>query len=219
MRFKLSLITTMMNKSAYQSLDDFTPLFSGPIKSGAIKENKYKILHATWIETLLGPLLGIGDEKKLYLLEFVDWRGLPHEISCLREKTLSTIFPGLTPPLISIKDEIKKYFKGTLKKFKTPLCNNGSLFQKEVWAELKKIPYGQTRSYYDIAMLLGKPTAYRAVANANGKNKFAIVIPCHRVINHSGALGGYGGGLERKQWLIDHEFRLRAKQSRLNGCQ
>lgn len=195
----------MINNSPYQSLHDFTPLFSGTINSRTTKKNKYKILHAIWIETPLGPLLGVGDEKKLYLLEFVDWRGLTREIDSLRKETLTTIFPGLTPPLISIEDEIKKYFKGTLKKFKTPLYSSGSLFQKEVWAELKKIPYGQTRSYYDIAVLLGKPTAYRAVANANGKNKFAIVIPCHRVINHSGALGGYGGGLERKEWLINHE--------------
>jgi O-6-methylguanine DNA methyltransferase len=197
-----------MNHSSYQSIHDFKSLFSDVIENAPTKEKKCKILHAIWIETSLGPLLGIGDEKKLYLLEFVDWRGLAREIGDLRGKHNASVFPGLTPPLISIKDEIKKYFKGTLKQFKTPLYNSGSLFQKEVWAELKKIPYGQTRSYYDIAMLLGKPTAYRAVANANGKNKFAIVIPCHRVINHSGALGGYGGGLERKQWLIDHEKNI-----------
>ena len=81
----------------------------------------------------------------------------------------------------------------------------GSDFQKSVWAALRKIPPGETRSYLDTAKAVGKPTAFRAVANANGANQLAIIIPCHRVINNNGELGGYGGGISRKQWLIDHE--------------
>ena len=85
-----------------------------------------------------------------------------------------------------------------------------SSFQKKVWSVLQNIPLGRTRSYLNIAQSIKKPTAYRAVANANGANQFAIIIPCHRVINANGALGGYAGGISRKQWLIDHEKKYYA---------
>ncbi len=186
-----------------KSLNDFKHVFCGITETSA--SNTHNILHAVMIKTPLGDMLGIANEKHLLLLEFADWRGLTREIGRLRKNTLSVIFPGLTSPLVSIKSELKKYFKGDLKRFKTPLANVGTPFQKQVWSELKKIPYAETRSYYDIAILCAKPTAFRAVANANGKNQFAVVIPCHRVINHNGKLGGYGGGLERKKWLIEHE--------------
>ena len=81
----------------------------------------------------------------------------------------------------------------------------GSFFQQSVWIELQKIPYGETRSYRDLAIVLQKPTAFRAVALANGANQFAIVIPCHRVIKANGDLCGYGGGIMRKKWLLEHE--------------
>lgn len=90
-----------------------------------------------------------------------------------------------------------------MKDFTTTICLLGSSFQKHVWAELVKIPPGETRSYSEIAKAMGRPTAFRAVAQANGANQFAIIIPCHRVIN--GELGDYGGGLSRKKWLINHE--------------
>lgn len=189
----------------YQSLADFNSLFSGIIDSDLSKIEKIKTLYAAWIKTPLGAMLSIADTKYLYLLEFADWCGLPQEITSLRKSAQSIIVPGEAKPLTSIKTELEKYFHGELKRFKTPLYDYGTPFQKLVWSELKKIEYGTTCSYYDIATLTGNPKAYRAVANANGKNKFAIVIPCHRVINHNGELGGYGGGLPRKQWLIDHE--------------
>ena len=94
---------------------------------------------------------------------------------------------------------------GALKDFKTPIAYVGSDFQKSVWDALQTIPYGQTCSYSDLAKILGKTAAARAAARANGANQLAIVIPCHRVINMDGRLGGYGGGLARKGWLIDHE--------------
>jgi AraC family transcriptional regulator of adaptative response/methylated-DNA-[protein]-cysteine methyltransferase len=103
---------------------------------------------------------------------------------------------------------LDNYFAGKLKQFKTPIFWSGSVFQKIVWDALVRIPYGETRSYADVAASLGKPSAFRAVANANGANPLAIVVPCHRVINTDGGLGGYGGGLARKKWLIDHEKQL-----------
>lgn len=163
------------------------------------------ILKSTWIDTPLGEMLAISDEKALYLLEFAERRGLEREIESLRMKIKTDIIPGNTTPIASIKSELKSYFEGSLKKFKTPLQLFGSSFQQSVWSELMRIPYGETRSYAEQAIAIGKETAYRAVANANGANQLAIVIPCHRIINKNGDLGGYGGGIHRKKWLIAHE--------------
>jgi AraC family transcriptional regulator of adaptative response/methylated-DNA-[protein]-cysteine methyltransferase len=115
------------------------------------------------------------------------------------------IIPGENKIIKSIEDEIANYFNGKNFTFKTPIHLIGSSFQKLVWEELKKIPPAETRSYLDIAKSLQKPTFFRAVARANGTNQLAIIIPCHRVINSNGELGGYSGGVARKQWLLDHE--------------
>jgi len=163
------------------------------------------ILKETWLDTPLGSMIAIADDKALYLLEFVERRGLEREIERLRIKTKSAIIPGRTMPIDSIDKELQLYFTGNLQQFTTPILLLGSLFQKLVWEELQKIPYGKTYSYADLAKNIGKQTAYRAVANANGNNQIAIVIPCHRVINTNGGLGGYAGGIDRKKWLIDHE--------------
>ncbi len=165
-------------------------------------------LKSSMIATPLGPMLAIADEKALYFLEFAEQKRLDRQIQEIKKQTKSTILPGTSAPLISIEKELSDYFKGTLKKFTTPLHTLGSPFQQQVWNELKKIPYGKTRSYAEVATKLNKPTAFRAVANANGANKIAIVIPCHRVINTGGKLGGYAGGLSRKEWLINHENNM-----------
>jgi AraC family transcriptional regulator of adaptative response/methylated-DNA-[protein]-cysteine methyltransferase len=166
-----------------------------------------KILKARWLDTRLGPMIAISDDNALYLLEFVDRRGLEREVERLRKKTKSAIIPGDTDPIRLIEKELGLYFDGKLQEFKTPLFFLGSPFQKQVWDVLKRIPYGKTCAYLDIAKSVGKPSAFRAVAQANGANQIALVIPCHRVINTNGDLGGYGGGLTRKKWLITHEKR------------
>lgn len=163
------------------------------------------ILKTSWLDTPLGSMLAIADENSLFLLEFVDRRGLEREVERLRIKTKAAIIPGVTEPINSIKMELESYFGGSLTIFKTPLNLMGTPFQKVVWSELCQIPYGDTRSYAEQARAIEKKTAYRAVANANGANQLAIVIPCHRIINSNGELGGYGGGIARKKWLIDHE--------------
>jgi AraC family transcriptional regulator, regulatory protein of adaptative response / methylated-DNA-[protein]-cysteine methyltransferase len=193
--------------TGYESSSGFRDAFSRIMGAAPTKLGDGNILKATWLDTPLGPMIAIANEEVLYLLEFVDRRGLEREIERLRRKTQSSIIPGSTQPLNSIENELKQYFDGKLKEFKTPLHLLGSPFQKQVWAELLKISHGETRSYSDIAMAIKKPTAFRAVANANGANQFAIIIPCHRVINANGELGGYGGGLARKKWLINHEKR------------
>lgn len=163
------------------------------------------LLHTSWVDTPLGPMMIIADEKGVYLLEFIDKCGLECEIEQLRIKTKSVIISGKTLALESITQELHAYFLGTLTEFKTPLHLLGSPFQKRVWEKLLHIPYGVTRTYAAQAETMGKAKAYRAVANANGANQLTIVIPCHRIINSNGKLGGYAGGVARKQWLIDHE--------------
>ena len=175
------------------------------IGTAPAKLAEQSILKASWLDTTLGPMIAIASDTALYLLEFVDRRGLEREIERLRDKTKSTIIPGKTDLIISIEKELALYFDGKLSHFKTPLSLLGSPFQRQVWNELLKIPPGETRSYLDIATTIGKPTACRAVALANGANQLAIIIPCHRVINANGALGGYAGGISRKEWLINLE--------------
>lgn len=160
-----------------------------------------------WIDTPLGSMIAIADERGLYLLEFVDRRGLEQEIQHFRNKLKSPITPGRTEVIDSIEEELNQYFKGELEEFLTPIKLIGTVFQKRVWLELKKIPIGETRSYSDIAKKLENKGAMRAVGGANGANQLAIVIPCHRVINHNGRLGGYAGGLFRKKWLLEHEVK------------
>jgi len=190
----------------YESSSGFRDAFSKIMGAAPTKfDQHHPVLKASWIDTKLGPMIAISDDSGLYLLEFVDRRGLESEVERLRFKTKAAIIPGITDPIRSITDELKSYFEGTSTEFKTPLHLLGSLFQKLVWEELMRIPYGQTRTYAMQAEAMGSPTAYRAVANANGANQLAIVIPCHRIINSNGDLGGYGGGIARKQWLIDHE--------------
>lgn len=164
------------------------------------------VLKATWIDTVLGPMIAIADEMALYLLEFVTRRGLEKEVERLRLRGFA-IIPGSTAPINSITHELAAYFKGTLMQFNTPYRVFGSSFQQEVWQALCRIPYGETKSYREQAIDLGRPSAYRAIANANGANQLAIIIPCHRIISSDGTLGGYGGGLAVKQWLLEHEKR------------
>ncbi|CEO17559.1 Methylated-DNA--protein-cysteine methyltransferase [Rickettsia monacensis] len=203
-----SVINTQIDMG-YESSRGFRDAFSKIMGGPPTKFNLYlNILKAAWLDTPLGAIIAISDEKLLYLLEFVDRRGLELEIERLRIKTKSAIIPGSTEPILMIEEELKFYFTGTLQKFNTPIYLLGSEFQKMAWQELINIPYGETRSYLNQAKALGKPTSYRAVANANGMNQLAIIVPCHRIINSNGELGGYGGGLHRKKWLIEHERKF-----------
>lgn len=190
--------------AGYESSSGFRDAFSRIMGAPPSVVDHY-ILKAAWLDTKLGPMIAIADSTALYLLEFIDRRGLEKEIECLRKKLKVAIIPGETLILKQIKCEITQYFDGQRMKFETPLHLIGSLFQKKVWDTLMKIPAGETRSYADIAKSINKPTAYRAVALANGANQLAIIVPCHRVINTNGDLGGYGGGITRKQWLLEHE--------------
>ncbi len=194
--------------AGYESSSGFRDAFSRIMGAAPTLLDDKMILKASWIDSYLGPMIAIASEEALYLLEFIDRRGLELEIDRMRKRTKSPIIPGVTPPIISIKIELKKYFAGELTTFTTPIQRMGSPFQNRVWDELMKIPLGETRSYADIAKAIGKPKAYRAVAQANGANQLAIMIPCHRVISSDGTLGGYAGGLARKEWLLNNEKQI-----------
>jgi AraC family transcriptional regulator of adaptative response/methylated-DNA-[protein]-cysteine methyltransferase len=193
-------------EAGYQSGSGFRDAFA-KIMGAPPASRVARTLFAAWFDTPLGPLTAVGDEAALRLLEYVDRRGLERQIARLRARTGAAIVPGRTEPVAQIEAELAAYFAGASMCFHTPLARDGSSFQRIVWDALLAIPPGQTRSYAQIARAIGRPEAVRAVARANGANPFAIVIPCHRVINADGALGGYGGGLARKRWLLEHERR------------
>lgn len=153
-------------------------------------------------------MAAIADERALYLLEFEDKRGLHKKSAMLKKELGCEIVSGRTAITERLEDELTRYFAGNFNAFKTPLFMWGTPFQNMVWDALRKIPTGKTQSYQDVAINIGKKSAFRAVANANGANRYSIIIPCHRVINSDGGLGGYGGGIERKRWLLAHEKRF-----------
>jgi AraC family transcriptional regulator, regulatory protein of adaptative response / methylated-DNA-[protein]-cysteine methyltransferase len=144
-------------------------------------------------------------EEGICLLEFSDRRMLNTEYSDLKRYLKLEITEGENIHTEELRSQLAEYFNGTRKEFDLKLVATGTQFQQQVWQELMKIPYGTTRSYQQQADAIGKPGSVRAVANANGMNHIAIIIPCHRIIGSDGSLTGYGGGLKRKQWLIDHE--------------
>ncbi len=167
-------------------------------------------LLARRFETPLGKMLALADGQGLRLLEFVDRRGLENEILRLRRRLKCAVVPGSNAALEAVETQVRRYFAGEPVAFDLPLAPVGSPFQQRVWAALQRIPRGATKSYAEIAAEVGRPGAQRAVGHANGSNMLSIVIPCHRVIASDGSLSGYGGGVWRKQRLLDLE---RAKSS------
>lgn len=162
-------------------------------------------LKISWFDTSRGRMVALADGKMLYFLAFADQPGLDAEIERFALKNRVTVIPGRTGITELIITELAQYFSGMLTAFKTPCSFSGTTFQKIVWQELQKIPYGTTCSYADLARAIGQPKAFRAVAQANGANPLALIVPCHRVVYANGALGGYAGGVAHKQWLIDRE--------------
>lgn len=170
------------------------------------------LLRATWIPTPLGDMIAIGSRQHLHLLEFVDRKGLPGELKRLQAGTKEPVGIGSTAPAEQAESELAAYFVARSDRFETPLALSASAFTRQVWDVLREIPAGETRSYGDIARRIGRPSATRAVARANGANQIALMIPCHRVIGSDGTLTGYGGGLWRKQRLIEIERQLKTRK-------
>ncbi len=181
--------------------DAFTKIF-GETPS-AVKEQGG--LFAERIETPLGSMLAIADDAGLRLLEFVDRRALERELSILRSRLKTNVVPGEHRHLAATRRQLADYFSGKKLEFTVPLAPVGSPFQLRDWKLLQAIPAGETRSYSWMAEQLGDKEMRRAVGRANGENMLCIIIPCHRVIRADGTLCGYGGGLWRKKWLLEHE--------------
>jgi AraC family transcriptional regulator of adaptative response/methylated-DNA-[protein]-cysteine methyltransferase len=139
------------------------------------------------------------------LVEFTDRKMLETEFKDLRRRLDAVILPGENDHLDLVQTELAEYFAGTRRQFTVPLHTPGTDFQQSVWKVLQEIPYGETRTYKQQAIAVGNPNSVRAVASANGENRVAIIIPCHRVIGSNGQLTGYGGGIHRKKWLLDLE--------------
>ncbi|CAJ1402703.1 unnamed protein product [Effrenium voratum] len=171
------------------------------------------MLFADWVPSPLGPLIAVTDRTQLHLLEFLDRRALPAEFRKLQGFAKGNIGFGRTEITDQIQDELRLFFDGSSGVFETKLALHGSTFTRDVWRELLKIPAGGTRSYSELARELGRPEAVRAVARATGANQIAIVVPCHRVLGVDGSLTGYGGGLWRKQRLIELERSYSSNQN------
>jgi AraC family transcriptional regulator of adaptative response/methylated-DNA-[protein]-cysteine methyltransferase len=181
--------------------DAFLRIFGKPPR-GARSDD---CLIARRIDTPLGGMLALADRAGLRMLEFMDRQGLEKEIDRLRSRLHCAVVPGTNATLEAVETQLRRYFAGEQLGFDLALAPVGSPFQLAVWGALRRIPAGATRSYAWIAAEVGRPGAQRAVGRANGSNVMSIVIPCHRVIGADGSLSGYGGGVWRKQRLLDHE--------------
>ena len=198
-------ITDSAYDSGYDSLsgfnDGYKTIFGHAPSSGSDK----KVLNIKRFTTPIGPMYACANNDGLCLLEFTDRRMLENEFKDLQKRLNCVILPGEHPILDQTEKEVQEYFEGNRTSFSILLNTPGTDFQQHVWQLLTTIPYGKTRSYKEQAINLGNLKAIRAVATANGMNRIAIVIPCHRVIGSDGNLTGYAGGLPRKKFLLEHE--------------
>jgi AraC family transcriptional regulator of adaptative response/methylated-DNA-[protein]-cysteine methyltransferase len=157
------------------------------------------------IETPIGKFVIGASDNGCVISEFSDRGGFDRINKRVQKRFKSELVPGEHKFIDQLQEEFTLYFEKKLKLFKTPLDLRGTPFQLAVWKQVLKIPYGETRSYGQIAKNLEKPGAMRAVGKANGDNYLPIIIPCHRVIEANGKLRGYGGGLWRKKYLLELE--------------
>ncbi|OON70025.1 methylated-DNA--[protein]-cysteine S-methyltransferase [Hymenobacter sp. CRA2] len=188
--------------AAEYSLFNQPPLPAAKPAPAQTPEQPEPALTQTQLPTPLGPMLACATAEGICLLEFTDRPTLDAQLLDLTQRLGALAAPGTNPHFETLRAQLAEYFAGTRQVFTVPLLTPGTEFQQAVWAELQRIPYGRTRSYGQQANALQRPAAVRAVAAANGQNRLAILIPCHRVIGADGKLTGYAGGLWRKQRLL-----------------
>ncbi|MEM7485106.1 MAG: methylated-DNA--[protein]-cysteine S-methyltransferase [Bacteroidota bacterium] len=191
--------------SGYESLSGFGYTYKKLLGQSPQKSLEENLILISRLTTPIGPMFICATENGVCLLEFVDRRMLETEFKDLQRLLKAKIITGTNAHIKQAKKELSEYFLGTRKVFDVQVHTPGTAFQNSVWDNLKKIPFGETVSYKQQAERIGKPKAVRAVAFTNGLNRIAIMIPCHRVIGTNGQLRGYGGGIERKRWLLNHE--------------
>ncbi|WP_111431193.1 trifunctional transcriptional activator/DNA repair protein Ada/methylated-DNA--[protein]-cysteine S-methyltransferase [Rhodobacteraceae bacterium DSL-40] len=202
-------VITAQHEASFESASAFRTAFARLLGCAPGDLRPDRRLRASWIPTPLGDMIAVSSRSHLHLLEFVGRKALPAELRRLQAAAKEAIGIGAMPPSEQAAAELADYFAARADRFETPLALAGSAFTRQVWEALREIPAGETRSYSDIARRIGRPAATRAVARANGANQIAVMIPCHRVIGADGSLTGYGGGLWRKQRLIEIERHLR----------
>lgn len=191
--------------SGYESLSGFGYTFKKVIGNSPTNSTTKNIVLISRLTTPLGPMFVCATENGVCLLEFVDRKMLETEFKELQKHLNANIIGGENKHIKQAKKEIAEYFDGTRKSFDVKLETPGTDFQNLVWDHLRKIAFGKISTYQQQAEAINNPKAVRAVASANGFNRISIIIPCHRVIGKNGKLTGYGGGLERKKWLLEHE--------------
>ena len=198
-------VTDSAFASGYNSLSGFGYTFKKitGLKPEEAKQKKFILM--TKLSTPLGPMFACSTHKGICLLEFTDRRMLESEFQEVQQRLNAPIVLGENAHLKQLKIEMKEYFAKERKTFDVALDTPTTAFRQHVWDKLIEVPFGKTISYKEQAINLGNEKAVRAVANANGNNRIAIVIPCHRVIGSDGSLTGYAGGLDRKKWLLQHE--------------
>lgn len=194
--------------AGYESGSGFREAFQKEFSVAPKNSVHVKTLVFDFVDTPLGPMLALADDTSVHMLEFIDRKNFHRNVVRYKRAFNAAILPGVTDALSMIVKEVQAYFVGENLEFRSKIAKAGSEFQNEVWTALRQVPAGTTQSYKDLAIAIGKPNAVRAVANANGQNRCAIILPCHRIIGSDGKLTGYAGGLEKKAWLLEHERRI-----------
>ncbi|MEZ5498040.1 MAG: methylated-DNA--[protein]-cysteine S-methyltransferase [Steroidobacteraceae bacterium] len=208
-----STVSEAAIEAGYESESGFRSAFERIFGASPIEATNSDVVVLDWLATPVGPMIAGATDKALCLLEFTDRRMLETQLQTVRKRLGMPLLPGRNPLLAQLRTELQQYFAGERQQFALPLSYPGTQFQRSVWRTLLKIPYGETWSYQDVARSIANERAVRAVGQSNGLNRIAIVIPCHRVVNADGKLGGYGGGLWRKQFLLDLERRHSSRPS------
>jgi AraC family transcriptional regulator of adaptative response/methylated-DNA-[protein]-cysteine methyltransferase len=192
-------------ENGFESHSGFRDAFSRTFGAPPGRARDESFIAAQFIESPLGPLLAAAVQESICFLEFSDRRMLEYNYRTLRQRFRLPILPITNPQLDQLRAELECYFRGAQKTFHVSLALRGTPFQEMVWNALLEIPSGSTISYEELARRIGQPNAVRAVARANGMNRIAILVPCHRVVGKDGELTGYGGGLWRKRLLLELE--------------
>lgn len=204
MQSGLSVTETAFD-SGFESLSGFGDSFKNIFGVSPKQSKAQTVIDLKRIETPLGPMLICGNSDGICLLEFTDRKMLERELKELAKRLNATVIQGENAHFKNVEIQLAEYFEGKRKEFDVKLFTPGSAFQNKVWEQVKSIPYGKTRTYKKQAIAVGNADAVRAVATANGMNRIAIIIPCHRVIGSDGNLTGYAGGLWRKKYLLELE--------------
>lgn len=199
--------------AAFRSRQEFEAVVSKVFGRSPAGADTRRPLHLSWIETPIGSLIAATHTGRLVLLEYTDPRRMQIQAEALKSRFKAPFVPEDDDVIRRTRRELDEYFGGKRHEFSVPLDYPGTPFETRVWNELLDIPFGETRSYEELAERVSSKAAVRAVGSANGRNRISILIPCHRVVNKSGALGGYGGGLWRKQALLLLEHRGAIRQA------